>query len=402
MAQDMQAGPQEGPGTTPAPPTPAPEREGTNGLALTAMILGLVALVLALVPLVGAIGAVPLGLAAIVTGFLGRSRAKALGGSGLALTGIVTGAAAILVAIVWGVLAGLVLDRFDIGETVGADDPGAPAADAPAEEAPAEDAARDEPAEPVAGIRWTETLDGELWFEGMHIRLTEAELAVDDFGAATIVLHAEIENLTDDTVSYLNPGDYWLETDGALTPAYNAVVDPVPAGGVNRGSLEFPVEEDATLATAVLYAGSEDQQRAVVPLGDVGELVDGAPYDPGISGSFDVGDLTLDVTGAEVRTYGRWNRQLDADTLWLELRMDITYHGDERFGGRILGADHFRLVTPDGRTAAPIEAPIGDIAPGTTERDAIVAFEIDDPPEGGYTLTFVSHDGVEGDYELEL
>jgi len=78
-----------------------------NGPAVAALIVGVVAVLVALVPFVGVI-AVPLGLAAVVFGVIGRRRGKRSGlGKGTATTGLITGAAgmilgaAITVLFVW-------------------------------------------------------------------------------------------------------------------------------------------------------------------------------------------------------------------------------------------------------------------------------------------------------------
>ncbi|MEX2563189.1 MAG: DUF2510 domain-containing protein [Nitriliruptoraceae bacterium] len=78
-----------------------------NGPAVAALILGVVAALVALVPFVGMI-AVPLGLGAVVLGLIGRRRGKRSGmGKGTATTGLMTGAAgmilgaAITVLFVW-------------------------------------------------------------------------------------------------------------------------------------------------------------------------------------------------------------------------------------------------------------------------------------------------------------
>jgi len=76
----------------PPPPesagVPAPAGGGSNGLAITSMILGIVSVLTCLYFFL----AMPLGAAAIVTGVLGRKSADVKGGNGLALTGIITGA----------------------------------------------------------------------------------------------------------------------------------------------------------------------------------------------------------------------------------------------------------------------------------------------------------------------
>lgn len=81
----------------PAGNAPVPASGGTNGLAITSMILGIVSIFTCLY----AILAIPLGLGAIITGVLGKKNAAEKGGNGLALTGIITGAIGLLLAIIF-------------------------------------------------------------------------------------------------------------------------------------------------------------------------------------------------------------------------------------------------------------------------------------------------------------
>ncbi len=87
-------------GGQPAVPQP---RQGSNGLAIGALILGLLSIPLALFLFGGLTG-----LIAVVLGIAGISRARAMGGTGqgLAIGGIVTGLLAIGLAVL--VVAGAV------------------------------------------------------------------------------------------------------------------------------------------------------------------------------------------------------------------------------------------------------------------------------------------------------
>lgn len=86
-----------------------PAKQG-KGMAVTALILG----VLALLVCWTVIGGVLLGLPAIILGLVASSRAKKgkAGGRGLAITGWVTGLLGLLLAIALTVLAGTFLARF--------------------------------------------------------------------------------------------------------------------------------------------------------------------------------------------------------------------------------------------------------------------------------------------------
>jgi hypothetical protein len=255
--------------------------------------------------------------------------------------------------------------------------------------------------EAAAATLWTEPIEGEFWFAGMRMELTEAELATDDFGETRLFVHGLVENLTDDTLQSFDVSSFWLDADGTqIEASWESTLDPVPARGTNRGTLVFPVGEDVTLAGTVLYAGSPAQQQAIVPLDGVGQLVSGAPYEPDISGSLTAGDTTVVVTDAQVRTFGQWGNQLDAGRLYLELTVDLTYDGEQ---SQAIGPDEFRLTAPDGRSIAPTEYPILAIDAGSTERGERLTFEIDDPPAGDYSLTYIEWGtGLEASHEFTL
>jgi hypothetical protein len=77
-----------------------PASRGSDGVALAALIVGILSLLIAFVPIVGLIGVIG-GVIALVLGFVGRGRIKRTqaGGNGMAVTGIVTGILAILLGL---------------------------------------------------------------------------------------------------------------------------------------------------------------------------------------------------------------------------------------------------------------------------------------------------------------
>jgi len=101
------------PGQTPG----AQGAPGTNGLAVAAMVTGIVSILLGFC--CGALG-VPGGIAAVVMGFIARQRVAqsngAQTGAGMALAGIITGGVAIVLSIGLFVLA-LALGSFDYSGT---------------------------------------------------------------------------------------------------------------------------------------------------------------------------------------------------------------------------------------------------------------------------------------------
>lgn len=104
QAPPLTAAPQPAPVAHYPQPVPAP----TNGVALTAMIFGIVGAVVgfwAVVPITGYLSAAfgfPLALTAVICGHIGQSRAKRLGGVGRvqALVAVLTGYLSLAVMII--------------------------------------------------------------------------------------------------------------------------------------------------------------------------------------------------------------------------------------------------------------------------------------------------------------
>jgi hypothetical protein len=102
----------------PPPPSyeqPQPQPRSGSGMAITALVLG----ILALVTCWTVIGGVLLGLGAIVVGLIALIRIKQgrAGGRGMAIGGIVTGAIGLLVAIVV-IILGVSIINSDSGQNL--------------------------------------------------------------------------------------------------------------------------------------------------------------------------------------------------------------------------------------------------------------------------------------------
>lgn len=99
--------------TPPGMPMPPPQQSSqTNGLAIAALIVGILSIPLAFACGIGGL----FGIAAIVLGFLGLKKANddlGGGGKGLAVGGIVTGGLGLLAVIAWVVLFFVVADSVD-------------------------------------------------------------------------------------------------------------------------------------------------------------------------------------------------------------------------------------------------------------------------------------------------
>jgi hypothetical protein len=71
----------------------------SNGIAVAALVIGILSLLVSFLPLIGLIGVIG-GIVALILGIVGRSNAKkGAGGGGMAIAGIVTGSIAMVIAI---------------------------------------------------------------------------------------------------------------------------------------------------------------------------------------------------------------------------------------------------------------------------------------------------------------
>jgi hypothetical protein len=88
------------PGAGPAWQQGGAASRGNDGMALAAMIVGILSLLIAWIPFIGILGTIG-GIVALVLGFVGRGRIKksGAGGNGMAVTGIATGAVAIVLSV---------------------------------------------------------------------------------------------------------------------------------------------------------------------------------------------------------------------------------------------------------------------------------------------------------------
>jgi hypothetical protein len=102
----------------PPPPAQPPERQEVvyverrgSGMAVAALVCGIVGAVIALIPILGIFGII-LGLLGLIFGLVGWSKARKgqSGGKGMAISGAILGALAIALGI-WGLV--IVGDAFD-------------------------------------------------------------------------------------------------------------------------------------------------------------------------------------------------------------------------------------------------------------------------------------------------
>ena len=100
-------------GQAPAGGWGAPQAAPSNGLAIGALVLGIGSLLFALIPFVG-FASVPFAIGAVVLGVIGLGKSREIGqGKGLAVGGLVTGALALAVSVLYVLLFIVIADDVD-------------------------------------------------------------------------------------------------------------------------------------------------------------------------------------------------------------------------------------------------------------------------------------------------
>lgn len=104
---------------SPPPAVPQPQgayavpKQQSSGMSITSMVLGIFSIVLSFIWFL----AWPLAIAALVLGFIGRSK----GGNGMAIAGIITGIVGLVISILIIILVVSNPETFPVEETSGAD-----------------------------------------------------------------------------------------------------------------------------------------------------------------------------------------------------------------------------------------------------------------------------------------
>ena len=90
-----------------------PQAPPSNGLAIGALVLGIGSLLFAFIPFVG-FASVPFAIGAVVLGVIGLGKSREIGqGKGLAIGGLVTGALALAVSVLYVLLFIVIADDVD-------------------------------------------------------------------------------------------------------------------------------------------------------------------------------------------------------------------------------------------------------------------------------------------------
>lgn len=202
--------------TQPQPPAyPAQPQPQKKGMAIAAMVLGIVGVVLAFIPILGLVAFI-LGGLAIILGIIALIKKR---GKGQAITGVITGVAAFIIAGIVTALTGAFLGAVDEGMQGVAED--LEQLEAEVEEAAAESdedvepdideveqAVEEDEEEPVeeptgewvevASLSGTTDQRGEVFTIENDARITYEFIGGQDYGMGTIYVMREGDSLSED------------------------------------------------------------------------------------------------------------------------------------------------------------------------------------------------------------
>ena len=179
-------------------------------------------------------------------------------------------------------------------------------------------------------------------------------------------------------------------TDNVVDVSGRAEFRQVPGDASSSGEFTVPVSpQDLEVYdddTARLIIGQPGQSPAQLPVGDQAELIDRFPVLQDLEeDTFEVGDVTVTITAAEVR----WDRgdgsHVEDDTALFEL----TYTMDNPDGSQSCstrGEGAFALTLPNGEGIVDLGVTERCVRGGETERDVRTGFLIEGEYGGDYTL----------------
>lgn len=212
------------PGSTPpaAPPVgipgmPPPFQQPRNGLGVAALVLGIVGLLFAFTPITFWLGAI-LGILGLVFGIVGMGRASKgeATNKGVAIAGLILGAIAIVVSIVWLIVVVVFVDQAkkDLEELDKQLDSTAAPAEPGADSAPTEEA---EPTESAPeALKFGQTFAYE---DGIKVTVSKPRAYTPDQFAAG---HDKGNKAFQVTVTIVNGSQETLDVAGALVDASDA------------------------------------------------------------------------------------------------------------------------------------------------------------------------------------
>ncbi len=240
-------------------------------------------------------------------------------------------------------------------------------------------------------------LGQEAWFAGFHVTLNDLAIEADSRGG-DLEIGASFENVGEDDARL--DATITLTSGGQPVPeGFHMDIPSVPAGSTADGTLAFSVDDEFTLDDAVLTLGTPAVQQVVVPLTpSAGTAVTLEPASLALAGSATAGQLELKLDGGELRAdRPESHGQMASGKLALTVDYSATNHGTGA-ADFVFEMENVHLRLPDGTEIGTItdgrSQSVAGLASGTTTRDLMSRFEIDDPAAGQYALVVIDGDAT--------
>ncbi|MGW2019113.1 DUF4190 domain-containing protein [Streptomyces sp. NPDC001927] len=248
------------------PGMPPPYQEPKNGLGVTALVLGLVGLLFGVFPFTFWLGAI-LGIMALIFGIIGHGKARRgeATNKGMALSGIILGAVAIVASIAWLLVVVVAVNdvKNDIDEEIAKQDkassaPTTPGATSEPEPEPTETA--------PAALKFGQTFTYE---DGIKVTVSKPRAYQPDQFAAG---HTKGNKAFQVTVTIVNGSKETLDVTGALVDASDAegaqadaIFDGSDATTMFRGNVLPGKQAKGDFAFSLPAAAAGEMQIELAP-----------------------------------------------------------------------------------------------------------------------------------------
>lgn len=254
-----------------------------------------------------------------------------------------------------------------------------------------------EPATVVGALPPPVPLDKTVWWSPdldqhglVKIHFTQAQLD-PTAPIPTITLTYTAQNIQHSTRFFSFGSESVMTVAGKPSSQPQGTQLQLTADTATAGTVAFQVDATATIDDAVLTLGDPDSNQSVIPLRPTSPVTTTEPRTGFATGTIHGLDHDITVTSSILyadTTLGRKHKSV------LALTVNATYTGP---GGGLIGTDNFSLRMPDGTNTPGVQIvgeplePLNDaLNTGQTSASQLLGFEVDQPSNGPYTLTYTS------------
>lgn len=225
------------------------------------------------------------------------------------------------------------------------------------------------------------SLNATYYLKGFKVTLSDAKI---DKGANTLVVQAEIENITEaDAVLYDAGG---IEQDGKIyeTGKWRDGATVV-AGKKAKDELTFDLDNKFDPQNAILVFGDDSSAQVKIPLdGSKPTLL--TPVEQAYTGDITIGQLDIKIDKAVIR-WDRLDNATQADKGKAYFVLSGSAKNTSAADNLYPDADLMKLDRPDGTTSiAEKTGTESYLKPTASDTKFFIVFQVADPIDGDYTM----------------